>query len=340
MPLLGDGSKSSVLGSSVSGRRALSNGNQVLSRRSAWSESEFGEALSSAQDSVSRPGTAREQPTGLAAILSACSNPGCRSGWLHLLRSRSGPVFEGGWTCSSACTTARIETAVRRELDGRRSEEAASHRHRVPLGLVMLEQGWITSEKLRRALDAQRSAQRGKLGHWLVRQQGVSEQCVTRALSLQWSCPVLAVDNHDPEVMTPALPRLFVEAFGALCVRVAAGTILYLGFEDRLDPVLALATERMLGLRVETGLVRGSLFRSAQQRMLSASFPPTQLVETASESPIVRVLARAIERARPVESRLVRMHDCLWLRMWSRPQAGPLPEVNGVEDVVCSLVAS
>jgi hypothetical protein len=140
--------------------------------------------------------------------------------------------------------------------------------------------------------------------------------------------------------MTAALPRLFVEAFDVLPLRVAAGKILYLGFEDRLDPVVALAAERMLGLRAETGVVRGSLFRAAHQRMLSASFPATSLIEMASELPMARILARAVEKAKPVESKLVRLHDCLWLRMWLRPQTAALPEVTGVEDVICSLVAS
>ncbi len=137
-----------------------------------------------------------------------------------------------------------------------------SHRHRIPLGLVMLEQGWITSGQLRQALDAQRVAGAGRLGHWLVRQQGVSEQLVTRALGLQWSCPVLPLEFHDAEALTVLVPRLFVDAFGALPLRVAAGRLLYLGFEDRLDPVVALAVERMSGLRVESGLVQESLFAS------------------------------------------------------------------------------
>ena len=237
-----------------------------------------------------------------------------------------------------ACTIAHLEIAVRREMEGRRGEPL-NHRHRVPLGLMMLEQGWITSEQLRNALDAQKAAGQGKLGKWLVRQQGISEQLVTRALSLQWNCPVLSLDLYEAENMTPALPRLFVEAFDVLPIRIAAGAILYLGFEDRLDPVIALAVERMLGLRAETGVVRGLLFRQAHQRMLSTAFPTVSLIETGFETPIARVLARAIERARPVESRLVRIHDCLWLRMWLRPQSAALPDRNGVEDVICSLVA-
>jgi hypothetical protein len=160
---------------------------------------------------------------------------------------------------------------------------------------------------------------------------------VTRALGLQWSCPVLPVEYHDAEALTALLPRLFIDAFGALPLRVAAGKLVYLGFEDRLDPVLALAVERMTGLRVESGLVRGTHFRLAHTRALNASFPPTELIEAGSEPAVVHVLAKAVERARPVESRLVRVHDCLWLRMWLRPQRGPLPEPDAVRDLICSV---
>ncbi len=271
-----------------------------------------------------------------SALFETCANPDCGSGWLHLWRSRSAPVFEGGWNCSAACTVARVATAVGRELDGR-GAAPENHRHRIPLGLVMLEQGWITSGQLRQALDAQKVAGTGRLGHWLVRQQGVSEQLVTRALGLQWSCPVLPLEFHDAEALTPVLPRLFVDAFGALPLRVAAGKLLYLGFEDRLDPVVALAVERMSGLRVESGLVQGSLFRPVHARMLSAKFPPVELIEAASEPALVHALAKSIERVRPMESRLVRVHDCLWLRLWRRLQSGAVPERDSVQDLICTI---
>jgi hypothetical protein len=271
-------------------------------------------------------------------LFATCANPACNSGWLKLWRSRSGPVFEGGWSCSAACTAAQVVVGLRHEMEARGNAEE-SHRHRIPLGLAMLEQGWITPVQLRGALEAQRAAGGGRLGQWLVRQQGVSEQLVTRALGLQWSCPVLAMELHDPEGLTSLLPRLFVDAFGALPLRVAAGKILYLGFEARLDPVVALAVERMTGLRVESGLVQESHFRPAHLRMLNAKFPAVELIETSSEQALAQVLANRVERVRPVESRLVRMHDCLWLRMWTCPQRGPVPDVASVEDVICSLRA-
>ena len=112
-----------------------------------------------------------------------------------------------------------------------------------------------------------------------------------------------------------------------------------MGFEDRLDPILALAVERMSGLRVESGLVQDSLFGPAHAQMLSAKYPAVELVEAVSEQVLARALSKSIEQARPVESRLVRVHDCLWLRMWRRPQSGPTPECDSIQDMICSLGA-
>jgi hypothetical protein len=273
-----------------------------------------------------------------SALFISCANSECSSGWLHLWRSRETPIFEGGWSCSPRCTAALMAAAVRRELEGR-SLAGESHQHRIPLGLVMLEQGWITVSQLRQALEAQRAAKGGRLGQWLMRQHGVSEQLVTRALGLQWSCPVMPLEFHDAEALAVLVPRLFVDAFGALPLRVTAGQLLYMGFEDRLDPIVALAVERMSGLRVESGLVPESLFDAAHARMLSAKFPAVQLMEAVSQQAVVHVLAKSIEQARPVDSRLVRVHDCLWLRLWRRPQMGPMPEPGSIQDLICSVGA-
>ncbi|MDR3796517.1 MAG: hypothetical protein P4K93_00095 [Terracidiphilus sp.] len=273
-----------------------------------------------------------------SGILRTCANPRCASGWLRLWRSREAPIFEGGWCCSAACTRARVEAALRREMDARGAVREG-YRHRIPLGLAMLEQGWITQGELRSALAAQRAVGSGKLGEWLVRQRSSSEELVTRALGLQWGCPVLSMEFHNPEDLTVLLPRLFIDAFGALPLRVAAGRILYLGFEDRIDPALALATERITGLNVEAGLVQGSLFRRAHGRALEARFPSVELIEAATEQALAMALAKALEETRPVEARLARIHDCIWLRIWLGRQAGPLPQSGSIRDLIASTAA-
>jgi hypothetical protein len=211
------------------------------------------------------------------------------------------------------------------------------HRHRIPMGLLMLEHGWITQSQLRRALDAQKEAGEGRLGHWLVRQGAAKEPMIARTLAEQWSCPVLTLDGHDPATVSSVMPRLFVDAFGALPLRVAAETTLYLGFEGSLDPVLALAIERMTGLRVESGIVPESHFRPAHARLLEARFPSVELIEAVSESAAAYALARSIERVRPFASRLVRAHECLWLRAWTGHQGGQLSEHASIRDIVCLI---
>jgi hypothetical protein len=325
MPVLGEHRKRSM---------KVQEGSSRVAKDAAWLPG--GESGEERSTSAVPKSAAMRAPASRTGLFSICGNPNCTSGWLHLWRSRSAPIFEDQWSCSAGCTVAQIEIAVRRELAGKRIDPTP-HRHRVPLGLVMLEQGWVTSEQLRGALEAQRESGQGKLGQWLILKQGVPEHLVTRALGLQWNSPVLTLDRHDPEAMAPMLPRLFVDAFAVLPLRVAAGQILYLGFEDRLDPVVALAAERMTGLRVETGLVGESLFQQAHRRMLEATFPAAELIEASSLQSFAQALAKAVERTKPMQSKLVRMHDCLWLRMWTRDTTGAVPAVSGVEDVIGSL---
>jgi hypothetical protein len=30
------------------------------------------------------------------------------------------------------------------------------------------------------------------------------------------------------------------------------------------------------------------------------------------------------------------VHDCLWLRMWLRPQSGPVPDIGAIRDLIAS----
>ncbi len=271
-----------------------------------------------------------------SGFFETCANPRCGSGWLKLWRSRRGPVFEGGWCCSPDCMRAQVESALSRELDTR-STAPQARPHRIPLGLVLLEQGWITRDQLRAALAAQKAAGADSLGAWLVRRHAVSEEQVTRALALQWSCPVLGLQFHRPEAMAALLPRHFVKALGALPLRVAAGRILYLGFENRPDPVLAFALERVSGLRVESGVVPGSRFHPAHQRLLVTQYPRSGMVEAGSGASLARSLLEIIEQTRPADACLVRVHGCLWLRLWLRPQLSATPAPDAVEDRLFSL---
>ena len=269
-----------------------------------------------------------------SALIGRCSNAECRSGWIQLFRNRTRPVFEAGWLCSPECTRARVQLAVRRELDGW-VQNVEPYRHRIPLGLLMLEQGWITSQQLRRAIEAQRTAGKLRLGEWLVKQGASTEALVSRALSIQWSCPVLSPAGLT--VSHELLPRLFVEAFGALPLTEASGRILYLGFEQSVDTALAFSIERMTGRRVESGILQSTSHSEGMDRMRNQTLPEAQVAEAASECAAAHLLAKSIERAQPASSRLVRVHDWLWLRMILKRHSGAVLDRASIRDIVCRV---
>jgi hypothetical protein len=243
-----------------------------------------------------------------------------------------------------------IEGAVERELGDGTPLEPKKHTHRIPLGLLMLSQGWITQEQLRTALDAQREAGgKARIGAWLMRQCNLSEELVTRALSMQWGCPVLSLSGHQPETVSALIPRLLLDTYGMVPLRNGSSRLAYLAFEDRVDSSVALAVERMSGIHIEAGVVTASEFLRVHERMMRASFPKAQLMEAKSSSMVAKEMAAVIERLRPHQAKLVRMHRYFWLRVWHHPapiistshahtgSLGLVPRIHQVEDVLIRL---
>jgi hypothetical protein len=272
-----------------------------------------------------------------------CGNPGCSKNLLAFLKDRRRPVFEGRWGCTARCLESLTEAAVRRDAgEGDAREENLAHHHRMPLGLILLEQGWITHVQLQYALSLQRCAGTGRIGYWLTRECGLEPARVTRALGMQWRCPVLSTEGFDPGSMALAMPRLLMERTGLVPLRIA-GSRLYVGFEDRLDAAAVLAMERMSGLRVQSGIVAESQWREVRSR-LSDCAPVEVLVETVADvEALSKSMAATLGRLQPRASRLVRVHELYWLRLWletgamSTREGGMPPAREDVADRVYTL---
>ncbi len=276
-------------------------------------------------------------------LMPECANPSCSMGWTRILRRRATPIFEGEWMCSEHCIRERVMKMLRLETQpGKGYEPQTPHQHRVPLGLVLLAQGWITHPQLKAALEAQQRSGRGRIGTWLMSEYGLKEERITKALSLQWSCPVVTVEGFEPIRMAMVAPSYFSEQIGAVPLRIAGGKILYLAFEDHVDVSAAMAIEKMSGLRVECGLMDGSHIQQARRRLSNAAFAPLKQPIVEDMNALSDDIARRIESARPYESRLARVHQQFWLRMWHRrpaeDQVGDLPITpSAVSDVLYTL---
>jgi hypothetical protein len=266
-----------------------------------------------------------------------CSNAACMSAWTRPWRNRRRPIFEGQWGCSGRCVLAMVRAAVRRELgDDGASALAAPHRHRVPLGLLMLAQGWITHPQLQKALAAQRESGTGRIGDWLISECGLEAEQIVRGLSMQWGCPMLTVEGFSPEAMALVMPKVFVERFGLLPLRVAGSRILYLGFTDRLDASAAFATEQMTELKVESGVLEETQFVAARERLLACDGVEMKVEAAEDKDAMAARITAILEHKQPIASRLVRLHQYYWLRMWLESGAlgktGNLPFMS--EDVL------
>lgn len=262
---------------------------------------------------------------------------------MKLWRSRQAPILEGMWACSAACMQELVQTAVLREMS-ERSAQNVVHKHRVPLGLVLLSRGWITQEQLKCALETQKKAGSGRLGEWLIKQEAVGEDHITRALGAQWNCPVLSSDSYDPAAMAAMFPRLLMDSLNVIPLRLAGRHLLYVAFEERIDRCLVLSVERMLGLKVEAGVLPASEFRRRQGEILRASFPKARLLEAMNMRGLVHAFTGMMEENKPVQAKIVRVHDYFWLRLWRNPMPAEdskaLPGIPDVEDMVCALAAA
>ena len=269
-----------------------------------------------------------------------CGFAGCNQPWSRLWRRNGRPGFDGRWGCSRNCLRGLIEAAVRREMsDADTTSVASPHRHRVPLGLVLLAQGWITHPQLQHALAAQRAAGRGRIGDWLIEECGVDQEQVTRGLGVQWNRPVLAPTGFDARLMALVMPRALREASRVLPLRLAADRILYLGFEDGVDPAVALAVERMTGLQVESGLMSAEDYSRSEVRLRERQSVECENEIVATLDALTLRMAAALSASQPVDARLVRVGDQYWMRMWLEPAAtaegSRLPRTG--EDVVDRL---
>jgi hypothetical protein len=245
-----------------------------------------------------------------SAWTQSCANPNCPSGWLQLWRNRHIPRFEGEWTCSAPCMEALVANAVRRELRGK-DEIAGTHAPRMPLGLILLAKGWISRQELEHAVILQRIAGRGRIGEWLRRVAGISEEMIARALAAQWSC--ISICGQSGVVPAPELvPAQIRESCGLLPLRHVRRGTLYLAGNQRVEHGAVAAIGRMLHAQAEPVFIEDSRWSlSFREQAVRPEMRTVAVDQTAT-----KLLTQIIEREKPHDSRLVRVKDLFWLRTW------------------------
>lgn len=252
------------------------------------------------------------------------------------LRSRTRPVVEGRWCCSEQCLQARVASFVRRGLP--RHSLPQEHQHRVPLGLLLLSQSFITQEQLRFARNhAEYTGER--IGTVLVQHCGLSEQRLVQGLAAQWGCTAWDIKGSIPHGMACVAPYAVLRAAEMLPLRMQADGTISVAFADAPDAQAVLAIRRIHDRPVDAGIAAVSDFPAAVDRIKKQAAVPVVELHCEDEADLVRVLTRTIQRQSPVESRWARVHNMVWVRMWLELSAlaGGIQQTEDVMDFIFHL---
>jgi hypothetical protein len=184
-----------------------------------------------------------------------CAAPDCVHRarlWPPFLLQIRGIDLDGRWFCTTACLQTHLLAQIRGLLAG--SVRDRPRRHRLPLGLLLVNQGAISQQQLREALQSQTLAQGEKsqgekLGRVLCQMGVVAPAEITAALAHQWGCPVYPLNPQSPVWgCQDLLPLALLESARAVPVYVSPdGRTLHLAFGERLDHTTLYAVEQMLG---------------------------------------------------------------------------------------------
>jgi hypothetical protein len=194
-------------------------------------------------------------------LIPTCAQPDCPHRgklWPTRLRRARGVFFEGRWYCELACLRTLLDYRVRHLLSGFLAQKARPHR--IPLGLLLVRSGAISTEQLREALLLQRQGGAGRLGDWFLQTGAISEEQLTAALSQQWGCPVFPLEQQQAHPSwSGLLPLSLLESARAVPAHASVDArVLHLAFADRLDHTLLYAIERMLACRTIGCVAPGS----------------------------------------------------------------------------------
>ena len=245
--------------------------------------------------------------------------PGPRPLWKRLLRRSTRVFFHGQSYCSAQC----LETALVGQISRLRTLIApAQPPNRIPLGLLMMARGKLTEIEVQAALEAQRRARYGTIGDWIEKLGFASEKDVTAALALQWGCPVAS--SFDPSIMnTPGnIPFPILEAFQMIPYNYAVSTnTLYLAFGARVDHAALYAIEKILDCRTQPSVAPARTVARKIEQMRQIARPSDVEFRTRDLGEMARITSSYIARLSPLDVRLCRVGNFIWLKLKTRAGA-------------------
>ena len=245
-----------------------------------------------------------------------CSSPECGQ---HptirqkLWRPTPTVLLHGLAFCFPEC----LERELRRRLQSVSSapRREAMNSCRVPLGLLMLSRGDLTSQQLQQALQVQKKTGTGKIGEWLQQLGYARDVTVAAALASQWSCPV--IKTVPTGVGSCTIPFYLLKHFGMAPVHFSSdGRKLHMAFADKIEHRALFAIEQMMKCKTEACLTTRSEIEAALVRMEDQNAGREKLFEGISDpEERTQIISSYISTLHATEVRIASCGELLWARV-------------------------
>jgi len=266
----------------------------------------------------------RTWDAGFKAVTARCEN--CqRSMTLSQFSARKAGIrMQDRWYCSSECFGLAAEAELA-ELAAS-GPERANHASRMPLELMLVSRGWLSSTEFKEVRDEQKEAG-GEIGELLVRRGSVSEKQLTAIRATQWGCPVFTVPKHG----MPAgihIPSTLMQLYSMIPLHyVAATNMLLVGFVHNVEYGLLYAIEKMTGCKTQPCFVTPSDFqikmhqREQDLKLAGDSISSEvkfECIQTSAE--MARILCNYGIHIEADEAIIGKCKEYLWARLKSGPR--------------------
>jgi hypothetical protein len=247
--------------------------------------------------------------------LRTCSSPNCAHGPTirRLWRPTPNVRLHGSAFCFPECLERELLRRLQHTSTASRREQVNSCR--VPLGLLMLSRGELTSEQLHQALDLQKKTGAGRIGEWLQQLGHVCDVTVAAALASQWSCPV--IKSVPAGVGNCTIPFNLLKNFCMAPVHFSSNRrMLHMAFADKIEHRALFAIEQMMDCKTEAclttrGEIEAALVRMEEQRSRADKF----FEGTIDPEETTRIISSYIATLNGTEIRLAWCGELLWARI-------------------------
>jgi hypothetical protein len=242
----------------------------------------------------------------------------------HVSAHKVGIMMHDRWYCSSFCFASAAEEELSELVIS--GLDRPSRVERMPLGLMLISRGLLTSAELREVRETQKE-EGGEIGEILVQRGTVSEKELTSARATQWGCPVYEIPKHvtQPNVY---IPSTLMQFYSVIPLHyVAAKNLLFVGFVHGVEYGLLYAIEKMTGCKTQPCFVTPSDFQSQmqQRKQVQTQGDDTVLNEVKfedvhSSAEIASILCSYGAHLEADEATIEKCKEYLWARLKCGPK--------------------